>query len=365
MLEEVRDRRLPTIQALRGVAASLVVFFHFAGLFKQGSTTQSGAYSGGLGNLGACGVDIFFVISGFIMVYTTRKKGGVNDALIFITRRALRIYPLYWIWTSMILLMRVAGIAQRIHRYSASYILNSYLLIPSFNGVDYQPLLPQGWTLTFEMLFYLVFCLAILAGLRSGKIMFASIVFAVLALLSGLLSPAGVTRQLLRQTIILEFLFGGLSAEILFRLSKISDPRTRRNIAMLLMSAGAAALSCTIALRDPLSMRFAFYGIPASFLVLGAGILGEASAPRLLVYLGNSSYSIYLTHVFFALGYHTALKHFPILLRLPAGSVIVMAATVTIALASLTYYVVERPLTKFLSFKIPPIKTEIVPQFVS
>lgn len=365
MLEQVRDRRLPTIQALRGVAASLVVFFHFAALFKQGNTSQSGGYSGGLGNLGACGVDIFFVISGFIMVYTTKRKAGVKDALIFISRRAMRIYPLYWVWTSMILLMRVAGIAQRTHRYSASYIVNSYLLIPSFNGVDYQPLLPQGWTLTFEILFYLVFCLAILAGLRSGKIMFVSAVFAVLAILSGLLSPASVIRQLLRQTIILEFLFGGLSAEISFRLSKISDHRTRRNLAIVLMSTGAVALSCTIALRDPLSMRFAFYGIPAAFLVLGAGLIGEASAPRLLVYLGDSSYSIYLTHVFFALGYHTALKHFPVLLQLPADLVIVLAATVTIALASLTYYVVERPLTKLLSFRTPPIKTEIIPQFVS
>jgi exopolysaccharide production protein ExoZ len=365
MLEEVRDRRLPTIQALRGVAASLVVFFHFAGLFKPGSTSQSGGYSGGLGNLGASGVDIFFVISGFIMVYTTKRKAGVKDALIFIGRRSMRIYPLYWIWTSMILLMRVAGIAQRTHRYSTSYILNSYLLIPSFNGVDYQPLLPQGWTLTFEMLFYLVFCLAILAGLRSGKIIFVSTVFAALAILSGLSSPASLTRQLLRQTIILEFLFGGLSAEILFRLSKLPDHRTRRNIAILLMGTGAVALSCTIALSDPLSMRFVFYGIPASFLVLGAGMLGEASAPGLLVYLGNSSYSIYLTHVFFALGYHTALKHFPVLLRLPAALVIVLAATATIALASLTYDIVERPLTKLLSLKTPPIKTEIIAQFVS
>jgi hypothetical protein len=58
-------------------------------------------------------------------------------------------------------------------------------------------------------------------------------------------------------------------------------------------------------------MRFMVYGIPASFLVLGAGILGDASAPRLLVYLGNSSYLIYLTHVFFALGYHNGAEVLP------------------------------------------------------
>jgi exopolysaccharide production protein ExoZ len=349
MPEEIRDRRLPSIQALRGIAASLVVFFHFAGLIKGG--TRAWTFGSGLGNIGACGVDIFFVISGFIMVYTTRNKAHGSDALVFISRRAVRIYPLYWIWTSVMLVMRFAGIAQQVHRYTFSYILGCYLLIPSFNGVDYQFLVPQAWTLTFEMVFYLVFCASILFALRSGKLIFIAATFGILALLSGLFSPNSIPRLLFRDPIILEFLFGGLSAEVLFRLVTVTNNSSRRKIAIALLSAGTFLLLCTIALHDPVSIRAMVYGVPAFFLVLGAGVLGPTAAPRLLVYLGDCSYSIYLTHIFFALGYHTALKHFPVLVSLPAGCMIVLAATATIALSSLTYPLIEKPLTNALGLR--------------
>jgi exopolysaccharide production protein ExoZ len=72
------DRRLPALQALRGIAASLVVFFHFAQLYQERTPTPSWIHDSGFGDLGACGVDLFFVISGFIMVYTTRTKAGGN-----------------------------------------------------------------------------------------------------------------------------------------------------------------------------------------------------------------------------------------------------------------------------------------------
>jgi exopolysaccharide production protein ExoZ len=96
-------------------------------------------------------------------------------------------------------------------------------------------------------------------------------------------------------------------------------------------------------------MRFAFYGIPAFFIVSGAAMLGSVSAPRPLVCLGDSSYSIYLAHGFFASAYASALKHLPILHNLPCDLVILLAGVMTIALCSHTYALVERPLTKMLS----------------
>jgi peptidoglycan/LPS O-acetylase OafA/YrhL len=362
--EEVRDRRLPAIQALRGVAASLVVFFHFSGLFKLDATGQPPAHSGGLGNLGAAGVDIFFVISGFIMVYTAGRREGAHDAISFLGRRALRIFPLYWVWTTLMLILRVAGIGQHSHQYSGVYLLKSYLLIPAFNGVDYQPLLPQEWTLTFEMVFYLIFCFAVLAGVRT-KILFASVAFETLALFSGALSPDGIARQLFRQPIVIEFLLGGLAAEALFVLNRHLDMRTRRNMAIALGSVGSLALVATAALPDPVSVRSAAYGIPAFLLVLGAGLLGATAAPRLLVYLGDCSYSIYLAHVFFALGLHTAFKHVPVLLRLPQAAVVLLASTVTIGLSSLTYSLVERRVTWSLPSRARAVRTEPVEQFAS
>jgi exopolysaccharide production protein ExoZ len=306
-----------------------------------------------------CGVDIFFVISGFIMVYTTRRKAGTKDALTFIKRRVLRIYPLYWVWTSSLLALWLGGVAERLWHYSAKYLICSYLLIPSFNGMYFQPLLGQGWTLSFEMFFYLVFGCAILLKLTSGKLPFLAAAFAVLVLLGRFLAPNSGMRYLLTNPIILEFLFGVFVAEVIMRLPAIRSDRLARRLPIVTMSLGALALLCTVKLQNADSMRFAFYGIPAFFIVLGAAMLGSASAPRLLVYLGDCSYSIYLTHVFFALAYASALKHLPIFYRLPPDAAIVLAGTITIALSSFSYSLLERPLTKALSYKGPSKPTEI------
>jgi exopolysaccharide production protein ExoZ len=354
MSEAERDHRLPTVQALRGLAASLVVFHHFARLYQEGRPSPSWINASGLGDLGKCGVDIFFVISGFIMVYTTKRKVGARDALIFITRRSLRIYPLYWIWTTLLLVLWVGGVVLRRDHYSVSYLVGSYLLIPSMNGLNYQPLIRQGWTLSFEMLFYLVFSCGILLKLRFGKLLFAAVAFSVLALLSNLLAPDNGIRYLLGDPIIAEFLYGMLAAEVLSRLPALSNARMVKVIPIALMCVGGILLLCTVKLHDASQMRFVFYGIPALCLVAGAIMPGAISVPRILVYLGNCSYSIYITHEFFSWAYDSALKHFSVLHRVPADIGILLAGAMTIALSSFTYSLVEQPLTRLLAFKTTP-----------
>jgi exopolysaccharide production protein ExoZ len=142
------------------------------------------------------------------MVYTTRTKAGSNDALAFITRRILRIYPLYRFWTSLLLALWVGGLARRPQRYSASYVASSYFLVPSFNGLNFYPLVHQGWTLSFEMLFYLVFACGIILKLRSSKLLFLAVTFSICALLSRFLSSDNGVRYLLTNPISIEFLYG-------------------------------------------------------------------------------------------------------------------------------------------------------------
>ena len=346
-----RDRRLPSVQALRGVAASLVVYHHVARLFRAGNPSPSWIYRCGLGNLGACGVDIFFVISGFIMVYTTVGKAGTRDALTFLERRILRIYPLYWVWTSLLLALWLMGIAklgggnQRQH-FSISYLFKSYLLIPTLNGQYFHPLLAQGWTLCFEMFFYLLFSCSILLGLRSGKLPFLAVAFSVLAPLS-MFIPGGGLAYLVSDPIIIEFLYGVLAAELLLHVNN-TRLRFTRGLPIALMTIGAAALLCTVKLQNPDHLRFFSYGIPALCIVFGATMLGPMPAPRVLVYLGDCSYSIYVTHAFFVMVYASALKHSPAFNRLPPDGVILLAGAITIALSSFSYGLVEKPLTRWL-----------------
>jgi exopolysaccharide production protein ExoZ len=306
-----------------------------------------------LGNLGACGVDLFFVISGFIMVYKTRRKAGNDDALIFITRRILRIYPLYWVWTSLALALWVGGVGQRLQHYSIWYVVSSYLLIPSFNGLDFHPLVRQGWTLSFEMFFYLVFACGICLKLRSSKLPFLATAFCSFAFLSKLLAPDSGARYLLRNSITIEFLYGMLAAEILVNLPPIRANRLARSLSLALISVGAGALLCTLRFHDAYSLRFIFYGVPVFSIVLGAAMLGSASAPSLLVSLGDRSYSIYLGHGFFLMVYAFALKHWPLCFSLSPDAGIVLAGAATIALSSFTYSIIERPLTRALSPKGP------------
>jgi peptidoglycan/LPS O-acetylase OafA/YrhL len=199
------------------------------------------------------------------------------------------------------------------------------------------------------MLFYLAFTCAILLKLKRSKLVFLAGAFAVLSLLSRFLPSGSGIRYLLSEPIIIEFLYGVLAAEILLRLPATRNVRWMRILPIVLISFGAIAIFCTVKLDFPGSMRFAVYGLPALLIVLGAAMRGPEHCPRILVYLGDASYSIYIMHGFFSMAYGTALKHFSVLGRLPSDAVIVVAGIATITLSSFTYPLIERRLTKALS----------------
>ncbi|MDR2695874.1 MAG: acyltransferase, partial [Deltaproteobacteria bacterium] len=160
---------MDSIQALRAIAAIAVVFCHAQKLL--------GAYAGryGLGDAwlnridpfltGQCGVDIFFVISGFIMALVTNgmhgRKGAIGD---FAQKRLNRIFPPYWIWTS-VLLFFLFFFPQFFS--TQTFVLKdailSFLLIPyAPSGLNPSPVLAVGWTLSYEMYFYALVCIGLL-----------------------------------------------------------------------------------------------------------------------------------------------------------------------------------------------------------
>ncbi|EOC5807971.1 acyltransferase family protein, partial [Cronobacter turicensis] len=149
--------RLDSIQVLRGVAAMLVVLFHFRHYLNDVYPLKD------LGDrlflFGEAGVDIFFVISGFIIVCSSRNREK-NTFSEFAIKRFFRLYPLYFVVLSAYLLSY--------HDEAFNYIdvIKSYLLIP----IDYNGKAPwfglstiySAWTLTYESYFYFVFALSIL-----------------------------------------------------------------------------------------------------------------------------------------------------------------------------------------------------------
>lgn len=164
--------KLQSIQVLRAIAALLVVFFHLrmhelAAISINGHS--EGALLNGVITNGYAGVDLFFVISGFIMVYVTQNmKPGPAAASEFLFARLTRIYPVWWVFAAIaLILLMTTQLAlpggngwDRIARgtQAAPFLIKSFLLIPQ----DVYPVLSIGWTLIHEVYFYLIFTLILL-----------------------------------------------------------------------------------------------------------------------------------------------------------------------------------------------------------
>ena len=271
------------IQYLRGVAALMVVWHHGVGQLPGLETYFPFRF-------GTSGVDLFFVISGFIMVVTTAGRDVTPTE--FIARRFVRVVPLYWVLT--LALAATALLAPSLFRsvtLTAGSLAQSLLFIPHFSpshaGMIWPVLVP-GWTLNYEMFFYVVFA-ASLAFRRSLAILCVSL--ATLVATGYLLGPfAQAIARTYTDPILLEFVAGALIGHLW--LAGVKLPFAPSVIAILL---GAGLLLRRDA--PPLENYTQLLGA----VLLVCGVLNSRILPwrnGLLRALGDASYSIYLTHIF-------------------------------------------------------------------
>ncbi len=298
--ESVPPRKLvlSTVQVLRGVAALMVGFYHL--------TTQIPAYAPLLwpsfwpagSAVMAHGVDIFFVISGFIMLVSSRDMRAAD----FMARRIIRIVPLYWMFT----LLLIAGIAVKADLFHSTTVtagsaIKSFAFVPFFNPANPDkiwPLLVPGWTLNYEMFFYLVFAATLFApfGRRILLCMLVFTVFASIRLVPGFEHSA--VLQFYSSPIIFEFV-GGMIVGRLF-LSSWKLPV----LACLGMIGVGFVLLLTKAQpqSEAEAASLLTSGLPSCLIVLGAVQLDKVSGItmnwKLPLSLGDASYSIYLSHIF-------------------------------------------------------------------
>jgi peptidoglycan/LPS O-acetylase OafA/YrhL len=345
--------KLDGIQILRGLAALGVALFHFhavEGLYGPDQLTPA------FFEYGRIGVDLFFVISGAIMMHVAGAlpPGQVNSAN-FLLRRAARIYPPYWVVTAgLVAVWFVSGktIFDGIIGETPD-LPASFALWPTAR----EPALGVGWTLIHEMYFYLVFALLLLAPVRLRAWLMAAWAAMVVAVwlsgVRGLAPPLAVATSPLT----LEFILGAAVMSLRPRVT----PAARRYIA----AAGALWLAAAIlwiglapapdAFDDPMRRAFAFG--PAAALIL----LAVASAPPTQrwpaagVALGDWSYALYLVHVpvYAILGAVWARFAGPGL----ADNIIALAAFVATAVAAsaVFYRLIERPAQKLSHrFRIGP-----------
>ncbi|RZT42029.1 acyltransferase family protein [Cupriavidus agavae] len=306
---------LTNIQALRAVAALVVVLSHLLVTARSYGQPVSLALPDGWGDFG---VDVFFVISGFVMVYTQDRRRRTAGE--FLRNRLWRIVPIYWLLTgAMIALLMLAPGAFRDETRSAELIVSSLLFVSTLVA-DRMAVLYVGWSLEYEMLFYGLFALGLLFRRERDAFLFPVVALVVLV---GL----GWSRPLA-----LEFVFG-MGIARLHRAGMLP-------LGLPLAALGAGLLAATLVWR-PDADRLLTWGVPAALLVHGALTMRQ-TASRILVYLGDASYSIYLLQVFtLPAFYKFSTRHAD---GLPYDLLGVLALGWTVAAACLFYQYVERPL---------------------
>jgi exopolysaccharide production protein ExoZ len=334
----------PSIQYLRAVAALLVVMYHVVHHWLPENDIHHYVLMGG--------VDIFFVISGFVMWGVTAGREGGSWS--FFSKRLKRIVPLYWIVTTAMLAIVLVKPALLNTRFDVAHVVTSYLFVPWRHPVKgvFEPLLIPGWTLNYEMAFYVIFALALFAPMRFRLWLVVGVLVGLVAL--GFI-PHLATGQLAFYTdpIILEFAMG-----VCLGAAVTAQRRVRAPFAAAAVLAGVG-LFITAGITGYLFHRALMIGIPATLLVGGCVFLERERGPwlaRFPLLLGDASYSIYLVHMSTALAVFQAWRRVDALHN-PVGVVATMIVAILASAGAgvLVYWFVERPIVRH--FKVPTPKS--------
>lgn len=288
--------RFESLQALRGVACLLVVVYHVAGVEAKFGTGFA-PFRPALW-FGFAGVDLFFVLSGFIIAATCRadlgKPGRVGG---FLFRRAWRIFPVYWVVLALGVAWHVATCPDPLPaRQWRAELTDSLFLLPQ---TSLPRFLSVAWSLSFELMFYLGFALLFLLPRRAAPVALAGWGLAVLGAGAGGFAPTNRFAALVVHPYVLEFLAGCVVAWV--------PARFGRRVALRLVAVAAAwcAAGLALASRGPQYLEWAswarvvVFGMPAALVVLaftgwerGGGRFRRGRLSR----VGDASYSIYLIH---------------------------------------------------------------------
>lgn len=309
---------------MRGIAALSVVFSH-VGFIKGG----------------AFGVDLFFIISGFIMVYITRS--GFDE---FIKKRFIRVVPLYWFMTMVVVFLVVIkpGLFSST-TFSYEFLIKSLLFIPFDRNGYIEPLLGVGWTLNYEMFFYLIFFVSMKIS-HKNRIVLASFIIFSMVIFGLLLNPDDVIMKFFTSPLLIEFIFGMVLCNLYLKdFYGVKFPG---------VMAGFSALCIYIALffvpgKEYGDFRFLVWGVPTllvfyfllnmSFSFFGATFLS---------WVGKISYSLYLTHLFVIHGFDRLL--YPMdRVELYSISVFLTSILISFLVAYVVWFIFEYKFTGYLN----------------
>jgi exopolysaccharide production protein ExoZ len=294
------SRQLIGIQYLRAIAALMVAYFHLKIQFPE-YVPDLNRYLLGSGRL-ECGVDLFFVISGFIMVVTSGRASAGD----FAVKRIMRIVPLYWVMTTLLLV--IAVLRPQLFRTTvtgAVYFVKSLLFIPYSNpghNGEMMPLLSPGWTLNFEMFFYAIFALVLLVPNRF-RIIVTTLVFVSVVSFARLYSGTNYSAEIgfYGDFQLFEFLFGMIIGQAYATRLPVMPTWAGCVVALAgfcCLLWGFPFLALTPASGPQVLLENALPAVAVVFGVLSLENVLKKHPLRGMLFLGDASYSIYLSHIF-------------------------------------------------------------------
>jgi exopolysaccharide production protein ExoZ len=281
--------RFGGLEAARGVAALLVVLVHGSHILANPKTWGRVPFTQ-LFEFGHCGVDFFFVLSGFVILYAhlndlnrPRRLGK------YFERRLTRIYPVYWVAFAIIVVLFLASG----ERYGFAHVLSSVALFPYAE----RPVLSLAWSLEHEMIYYFLFATLIIS-VRAGLAVFAAWGVSIVIVVSQGAHVWGNFGVTLFSVFNLNFFLGmGAALVVLKRVIRRWQ---------LVLTAGLAIFGSMIVIEvlrivdGHLTPARLVYATGGTLIIIGlaeAERAGKLPIPRLFMVMGTASYSIYLMHV--------------------------------------------------------------------
>jgi exopolysaccharide production protein ExoZ len=341
--------KLLFLQVLRGLAAIGVAAVHAQHEAEPIAAGIGGAFKASPPFPAAAGVDVFFAISGFIMVYASRRLFGTpTGRRVFLAHRIARVIPLYW--TVLTLYLVVALAAPRLlsgEHLTPLVVVASYLFIPVArpDGVI-QPLYSLGWTLNYEVFYYALFTVAV-AWPRAQSLPWLFATFVALAVIGVAVPGLPPTLAFWTDPMVLEFAFG-----VALALLREEGVRLGGPVRVGLAAVAFVAIALTLAGPEGAGPvpRVLACGVPAAMLVAAAGLGHDRDGEAWLVtrfgaLVGDASYALYLFHPFVMRGVRELVVRAGLAGAIgPWGFVglsLVLATLVSIAI----HFLFERPAT--------------------
>jgi len=352
-----KNNKIDSLQMLRALAVLLVIHVHCMHISTPviGSSYQSNFFYFDV--WGSIGVDIFFVISGFIMTIVTPayyKEKGWKE---FIIKRAIRIIPLYWAlsFAQVLLSLRHGEIAER------ESIIKTIFFFPTWSSSIFAyPILGQGWTLSLELFFYSLIAL-LLIFFKKNINHYLIIAIFTLTIIGFVINPLNSLSKFLTTPLLLEFCLGiivGMIYKYVLTIYQESNKKVIRLGAIILFIVGLSLMITSIftgykainyadIVGDNMHLalfRSLIWGVPCGMLVCSIVILERVyliTVPGIFIKIGDASYSGYLIHTWIIIYY---LKFYKFT-ELQNQDLFVLSCTVLCIVLSIPFYkYIEKPL---------------------